>query len=94
MTDLITFSLFSHVSIIQSTPDTNVVLLLSHLRRDANADLVEPLVTAAVTLDPVHLREGARLSAWPVKHNIYILFVAVTNFGFTSCLFPAFAELY
>lgn len=44
------------MSIHQRTPDTNVVLFLSHLGRDANADLVKPLIAAAVTLDPVHLQ--------------------------------------
>lgn len=52
---LCTSSSFYHVSIAQRTPDTNVVLLLSHLGGNAHADLVEPLVTAAVTLDPIHL---------------------------------------
>lgn len=51
-------SSFSHMSIAQLTPDTNVVLLLRHLGRHADADLVEPLVTAAVTLDPIHLQAG------------------------------------
>lgn len=55
------FSSFSHVSIVQCTPDTNVVLLLRHLGRNADADLVEPLVTAAVTLDPIHLKDARKL---------------------------------
>lgn len=55
------FSSFSHVSIVQCTPDTNVVLLLRHLGRNADADLVEPLVTAAVTLDPIHLKDTRKL---------------------------------
>lgn len=48
------------VSIAQCASDTNVVLLLGHLGRNAHADLVEPLVTAAVTLDPVHLQATAQ----------------------------------
>lgn len=48
------------VSIAQRAPDANVVLLLGHLGRNAHADLVEPLVTAAVTLDPVHLQATAQ----------------------------------
>lgn len=54
-------SFSSFESIVQCTPDTNVVLLLRHLGRNADADLVEPLVTAAVTLDPIHLKDARKL---------------------------------
>ena len=35
---------------------TNILVVLCSLSRKSHADLVEPLVTAAVTLDPVHLK--------------------------------------
>lgn len=48
------------MSVHQRAAHANVVLFLRHLGRDADADLVEPLIAAAVTLDPVHLQESER----------------------------------
>lgn len=43
---------------LSGTVHTDVVFVLGHLARHAYAYLVEPLVTAAVTLNPVHLEKG------------------------------------
>lgn len=50
------FSLFSSVIVGLCAAYANIVLLLCSLSRQSDTDLVEPLVTAAITLDPVHLR--------------------------------------
>lgn len=68
--------------IVHRTLDTNVVLLFCHLGRDTDTDLVEPLVTAAVTLDPIHLQE--------TKHKKFLLRMIQTDgffwsLGFKSC---------
>lgn len=41
--------------VLPSAADADVVLLLCHFWRDAHAHLVEPLVAAAIALDPIHL---------------------------------------
>lgn len=45
---------------LPSTAHTDVVFLLCHLWGDTDTDLMEPLVAAAVTLDPVHLVTKSR----------------------------------
>lgn len=42
------------------TARTHVVLLLGRLGTDANTDLMEPPIAAAITLDPVHLVTESR----------------------------------
>lgn len=54
------FSLFSSVVVWLCTAYANIVLLLCSLSRQADADLVKPLVTAAITLDPVHLKTNGK----------------------------------
>lgn len=49
-------SLFSSVVVRLCAAYANIVLLLCSLSRQSHADLVEPLVTAAITLDPIYLR--------------------------------------
>lgn len=44
--------------VLPSAADADVVLLLCHFWRDAHAHLVEPLVAAAIALDPIHLMEN------------------------------------
>lgn len=46
--------------VLHSADHTDVVLLLCHLWRNTNTDLVKPLVAAAITLDPVHLVTKSR----------------------------------
>lgn len=50
-------SLLSYAPVVQCTRDANVVLLLGHFCRNADAHLVKPLIAAAVTLDPIHLQK-------------------------------------
>lgn len=54
------FSLFSSVVVWLCAAYANIVLLLCSLSRQSDADLVKPLVTAAITLDPVHLKRMER----------------------------------
>lgn len=48
---------------------TDVILILSHFRRDTNANLMKPLIAATVALHPVHLQEivSAALGTGSVK---------------------------
>lgn len=45
-----------------STVRADVILVLCHLRRDADTNLVEPLIAAAIALHPINLHE--------VKENV------------------------
>lgn len=45
----------SFCQIVYCAADADVVLILSLLSRHSHTNLVEPLVTAAITLDPVYL---------------------------------------
>lgn len=43
---------------LASTVRADVILVLCHLRRDTDTNLVEPLVAATIALHPVNLREA------------------------------------
>lgn len=61
----------------------DIVLLLSALRRESHTHLVEPLVTAAVTLDPVHLQDSQH------THSVIVCFqcdTSVSNYGLQESL--------
>lgn len=51
-------SAVAHAGSLPGTIHADVVLIFGHFTRHPHAHLVEPLVTAAVTLHPVHLRRN------------------------------------
>lgn len=53
-----------------SAAHTDVVLLLRHLWRNTNTDLMKPLVAAAITLDPVHLVTKSRETGFSEENGI------------------------
>lgn len=65
------------LGVLAGAAGADVILLLRHLRGDAHTHLVEPLVAAAVTLDPVDLvksrHRGQRQARQSPHHSWVIL---------------------
>lgn len=72
--------------VLPSAADADVVLLLCHFWRDAHAHLVEPLVAAAIALDPIHLMEnrysGVQRRTKQIQHSLVIfqLFIYLNEY--------------
>lgn len=81
-------SLLSYAPVVQCTRDANVVLLLGHFCRNADAHLVKPLIAAAVTLDPIHLQKHTSQSTSQLNNRSTLpKAICATMFTNTTCVF-------